>query len=89
MFVRSTLLSGIDRLSSSSVITGRTSSIIGICGSLLLIVLIFLLFLDPVVEYFRGDYIQSSFRLDKRKEIEMVSGCDFKMAISFYDRQTN
>lgn len=69
MFVRSTLLSGIDRLSTSSVLTGRTSSLLGICGSLLLIALIFILFLDPVVEYFRGDYVQSSFKLNKREDI--------------------
>lgn len=89
MFVGSAALHGIDRTSVRSVLTGSTGSIFGVLGSAALIILCFILFIGPVMNYFEGDYVQSSFLTLKTQDIKKYSGCDFKMAITFINRETN
>ena len=88
MFAGSTLMSGLDRLSIRSVLTGNTGSILGVVGSVALIVLCFIFFLGPTIAYFEGDYIQSTFRTLKQHTLQRYTGCDFKMAISFHSKVT-
>lgn len=88
MYVGSTLLSGVDRLSIRSVLTGATGSILGVIGSAIFIILCFIFFIGPVIMYFQGDYIASTFATSSVVSYQEYTGCDFKMAISFHDKTT-
>ena len=88
MFIGSTLTNGLDRLTARSVSSGATGSLFGVIGSAILIILCFVIFIGPIFFYFQGDYVQSSFSSrDAIKNLE-YTGCDFKMAISFYSKTT-
>lgn len=88
MFVGSTFLGFVDRVSIKSVITGKTGSFLGLLGSAAFIVICFILFIGPVIFYFKGDYVQGIFSLLKSENLEMYSGCDYKLAISVYSKAT-
>ena len=88
MFVDGTFLGAIDRLSIRSILTSGTGSICGILGTIVFIILCFVLFLGPLQLYFQGDYIESSFMREEKVVIDLSTGCDFKMAISFHHLET-
>lgn len=89
MFVGSTLLSTLDRLSIKTVNTGKTGSLLGLLGSAAFIIVAFVLFIGPVIYYFQGDYIQGLFHSLEFVGMQLYAGCDFKMAIAFYNKQTD
>lgn len=86
MFVGSTILSGTDRLSPRSVMAGRMGSILGLIATVAFIILCFVLFLGPVISYFKGDYVQSYFETLKSESLPQITGCDFKLAVSFHKK---
>lgn len=88
MFVGSTFLGSVDRVSIKSVLTGKTGSFLGLLGSAAFIVICFILFIGPVIFYFKGDYVQGIFTLLNTEKLEMYSGCDYKLAISIYSKAT-
>lgn len=88
MFVGSTFLGSADRLSIKSILTGKTGSFFGLFGSAALIIICFVLFIGPVIFYFKGDYVQGIFIQLKSENLEMYSGCDYKLAISIYSKAT-
>lgn len=61
MFVRDTFLSSVDRLSARSILTGKTGTCLGVLASAAFIAVAFIIFLGPVIMYFRGDFIQGLF----------------------------
>ena len=88
MYIGSTLTNGLDRLSARSVSLGATGSLVGVIGSAILIVLCFVIFIGPIIFYFQGDYIESSFTtLEDYNQME-YTGCDFRMAVSFHNKNT-
>lgn len=56
MFVGSTVLGTIDRLSVKSVLTGKTGSLLGLLASAIFIIISFVIFIGPIIYYFQGDY---------------------------------
>ena len=88
MFVNTTLLGSLDRLHVRSILTSTTGSILGVIGTVAFFVMCFILFLGPVRIFFEGDYIQSSFDTRDLLEYDMSVGCDFRMAISFFHKDT-
>lgn len=89
MFAGSTFLSFLDRLSAKSLLTGRTGTCLGILGTISFIIISFILFIGPVIYYFQGDFIEGSFYRSKNQNLMSYTGCDFKMAVSFYQKATN
>lgn len=73
MFTYDTFLSSFDRLSTKSTTTGKTGTVFGILGSLAFVVICFILFIGPVVNYFKGDYVQGIFNLDGMEEFQQYS----------------
>ena len=69
MFTYDTFVSSLDRLSIKSTISGRTGTILGILGSIAFIVVCFVLFIGPVVSYFRGDYIQGIYKANRQEPV--------------------
>lgn len=65
MFVGGTFLSFFDRTSPRTILTGKTGSVFGLIGTAIFIVVSFLLFIGPIIYYFKGDYIQGSFNTFK------------------------
>lgn len=65
MFVGDNFLTLFDRLSTKSTVTGKTGTFLGILGSVAFIVISFVLFIGPVIFYFKGDYIQGIFPILK------------------------
>lgn len=61
MFVGDNFLTIFDRLSIKSTVTGRTGSLFGVIGTIFFIILCFVIFIGPVIFYFKGDYIQGYF----------------------------
>lgn len=61
MYVRDTFLSSVDRLSVKSILTGKTGTCLGVLASAAFIAVAFIIFLGPVMMYFRGDYTQGIF----------------------------
>ena len=88
MFVGTTFHSCIDRLSIHSVLSGKTGSLLGLICSAILIIVCFLVFIGPVINYFRGDYVQASFTALKTENLELYTGRDFKFAVSFFEKDT-
>ena len=88
MFVNATLLGSLDRLNIKNFMTSATGSLCGVIASLIFIILSFVLFIGPLQLYFGGDFIQSTFETRQLLTYQMDSGCDFRMAISFYHRLT-
>jgi hypothetical protein len=86
MFVSDNFLSSFDRLSSKSTLSGRTGTLFGIAGSIGFIIVSFILFIGPVMYYFNGDYIQGTFVAYSQENLDLYTGCDFKLAISFYSK---
>lgn len=88
MYVSDTFLSFIDKLPARSVLQGRTGSCFGLLTTAGFIIVSFIIFIWPVIFYFKGDYIQGTFISSKSEGFELYSGCDFKMAIFFYEKAT-
>lgn len=88
MFVGSTFFNSLDRLSIKSPLTGTTGTICGVIGTLGLISAIVLLFLWPIVNYVKGDYIQGTYLTQQSEVFNLATGCDFKIAIAFYEKST-
>lgn len=65
MFVGDNFLTLFDRLSTKSILTGKTGTFLGIIGSITFIVMSFMIFLGPVDSYFKGDYVQGIFPIIK------------------------
>lgn len=87
MIVGTTNLALLDRLSVRSAATGPTPTLFGLIGSLAFVVAAFLLFLPLAVSYFRGDWMQGIYTTLRRPDnFTLYSGCDFRMAFSFYHK---
>ena len=86
--MNATLLGSLDRLHVRSMLTSATGSILGVLGTIAFFILCFILFLGAVRIFFEGDYIQSSFNTYDLLEYDMSVGCDFRMAISFFHKDT-
>lgn len=85
MFVSNTLHSCLDKLAVRSTLTGKSGLLLGTIFSVIFVILAIVLFIGPVVRYLDGDFVQASFRQIKNIDIEMYSGCDFKMAFALFD----
>jgi hypothetical protein len=86
MFVSDNFLSSFDRLSPKSTISGRTGTLFGIAGCTGFIIVSFIIFIGPVIFYFNGDYIQGTFVSYSQENLDLYTGCDFKLAVSFYSK---
>jgi hypothetical protein len=86
MFVSDNFLSSFDRLSVKSTLSGRTGTLFGIAGCIGFIIVSFILFIGPVMYYFNGDYIQGTFVSYSQENLDLYTGCDFKLAVSFYSK---
>lgn len=69
MFVGDTFLTAFDRLQVRSTTSGKTGTLLGIIGLIVFIVISFLLFIGPVISYFKGDFIQGSFQIFKNENL--------------------
>lgn len=65
MFVGDTFLTLFDRLLVKTTTSGKTGTFLGIIGLIAFIIISFLLFIGPVISYFKGDYIQGIFQILK------------------------
>lgn len=84
MYVSDTFLNFVDKLPVRSVLTGRTGSCFGLFNTAGFIIVSFIIFIWPVIFYFKGDYIQGSFLSMKSEGLQLYTGCDFKLALFFY-----
>lgn len=88
MFVSTSFLNVIDRLSVQSTLTGKTGTLCGIIGTLGLICAFLLMYLWPVINYFQGDYIQGTYLTQKHEALDLSTGDNFKLSIAFEEKTT-
>lgn len=86
MFVDTTFLNTLDRLSVQSTLTGRTGTLCGVLGTVGLICAIVMMYLWPVVNYFQGDYIQGTYLTQKHEDLELSTGGNLKLSIAFEEK---
>ena len=55
----SALIEGLDRLTVKSILRGSTSTIIGIIGTLTVIILCLAIYIPPTASILKGEYIET------------------------------
>ena len=85
----SALIEGLDRLTVKSVLRGSTATIIGIIGTLSVIILCLVFYIPPTSSVIKGEYIETQFHTRKFIKTQFYSNDDFKLAIVFRNRITN
>ena len=76
-------MSSADRLSVRTTLRNKTGTVLGVVFTAIFIILCFIIFIDPVINYFKGDIVQTSFEARSLEDLKLYTECDFKLAISF------
>ena len=85
----SALIQILDRLSVKSVLRGSTSTVLGILGSLAVLILCLAIYIPPTIKYFQGNYFESEFWVRDLVNQNFYSNDDFKIAIQLRKRSDN
>lgn len=85
----SALIEGLDRLTVKSVLRGSTATIIGIIGTLTVLVLCLAIYIPPTVSIIKGEYIETEYFNRKVTRAQFYSNDDFRFAIVFRNRLNN
>lgn len=88
MFVGSSYLGSIDRLSPTSILTSKSGACLGFLLTIVFIIIGIILFIGPTISYFKKQYRQNNYETIRHEDIQTFTGCDFKMAICFYSKST-
>jgi hypothetical protein len=76
-------------LTVKSILRGSTSTIAGIIGTLVLIVLCLVIYIPPANSILKGSFSETEFYTMAQASQSFVSNIDFKVAIAFKNKTDN
>ena len=82
------MIQHLDRLALTNVLSGKKTSWIGLCGTLIVLAVCLALYVPAIQRYLEGNYYQSQFMTYQNHTVYIYSKEDFKIALVVKDKLT-